>query len=974
VLCGKSVDSKTKFFGSTAYWRNPEALVQWLSLLRSVSKTDGPLLEWTSEMMRSDPKNRPRAETLVTQITTGQRGSVCYIGSCCHEDSASDNTSWEGSNAGDDVFGTADSMTRLTAFSTTSDRTSQTHSSLTLTPTSFSKLPEKLVNTKRNAMPPRKVVNTFHRSDHSGTISPREHAGTPSIPRSPEATNFVSPTQHDAVFLRATHSTSGQSQNLPDLGHIHEKVALDEAIDAAPGYAKQLEEAFRQSHAKFEQILTQLRSQDLGWRNYLIPLIDSNIKDPKGYNLMHVASHVDDESLARDVVELALQRKPEMISELNIFRHSVLHFAAIADRAPLAKFMIQKGADPNLSNLRGQTALHIAVINQSKNLVKDLVHYMSEAMVCAKDDFGQTALHFACVGDMSIEIVLDLLNSGARSDIMDRRGQSPIDLSMNTHRPDLTDLLLAQSNREATHFDPPPPYQTATPSLADSEIYCADCDCEVCLLIKAVSQISADESVVKICHCQYHLDLLCRDTLSHFLTIRDTFNACECRCCIFGRQRVVDSPPCDIPEGYDFGEAEFLDLRSFEQDFEDAPLPPYLGDEHYDYEIYEELCNKEGGLSQQDISNTVLNTLANAGFRNKNSYRNAPEKVLKWVITNHDVVPFAWKMVEILLDCGARVDTTDKSGCTALHVAARFNDVPLAQILIDRGARIDVPRQALLAQKAFWTPLRYALWFNSTLVFRQLLRAGANPNDQSVYNRRTLLHEAVIDYRYTGSHIPMLLAHDTWTEVQDEDFNTAFSLAVMHGHKFAALTLAYAGANIEAAGKGGAKPLSTALKNGDLAMIYTLLELGADIHARCNEMPCALFYAISSGHVEIARRLLEESSATADLHRADQVGRGVVHILANAPIDSILDGLDLLVQYGANLEWEDHSGSTALHEAAREGSAVMVNGLLEHGAAYNPQNRQGKTPLDLAQAKKHRECVELLGGNMKRKKRWFSRG
>jgi ankyrin repeat protein len=805
-------------------------------------------------------------------------------------------------------------------------------------------------------------------------MSSKGHAGPPSISRYAEAAEALSPIEHDSGLSRATHSTGSRSRSRPDPDPVHEKVALDEAIDAAPGHVDQFEEAFQQSHEHFKRLLMQLRSQDLGWRNCLYPLINSNIQDRKGFNIIHVASYIDEESLARDLVELALQRRPEMISELNLFRHSVLHFAVTADRASLAKFLIQKGADSNIMNLRGQTALHIAVINRSIHLVKELVHHMSEAMVCAKDDFGQTALHLACIDEKPIEIVLDLLTSGARSDILDRRGQTPIDLSMNTHRSDLTNLLLGQSNRDATQPDPPPPYQITTSNSADSDLYCADCDCEVCLLIKAVSQIGADESIVNICHCYYHLSLLCGDTLSNSTTVRATFNACECRGCVLGRQRIADSPPCDIPEGYDFGDAEFLDPRSFQQDLEDTPLPLYLGDEHYDDLIYEELCNKGASLSQQDISNTVLNTLADAGFRNKNSYRNASEKVLKWVIANCSNLSFAWKMVEILLDCGARIDTTDKSGCTALHVAARFNDVTLAQTLIDRGARVDVPRQALLAKKAFYTPLRYALWFNSPLVLRQLLKAGANPNDQSVYKSRTLLHEAVFDYRYAGCHIPMLLAHDAWTEVQDEDSNTPLKLAVVYSHKFAAITLSEAGANIEAMGKGGAKPLSTALKNGDSEMIYTLLELGADIHARCNEMPCALFSAVSSGYVGIVRTLLEESSTAADLHRTDPIGRGVLHVLANSPIDSIMESLNLLIQYGANVELEDHSGSTPLHEAAREGSAVLVNGLLEYGASYNAQNRQGKTPLDLAQAKKHRECVEFLGGDLKKKKRWFSRG
>jgi hypothetical protein len=105
VLCGKSVASKTKFFRTTGsgeiyYWRNLEALGPWLSVLYSISEIDALLLEWTREMMRPGPNDRPTVETLVTQVSKVQGGSIHYIGSCCYEDPASDNTSWEGLIAG----------------------------------------------------------------------------------------------------------------------------------------------------------------------------------------------------------------------------------------------------------------------------------------------------------------------------------------------------------------------------------------------------------------------------------------------------------------------------------------------------------------------------------------------------------------------------------------------------------------------------------------------------------------------------------------------------------------------------------------------------------------------------------------------------------------------------------------------------------------------------------------------------------
>lgn len=54
------------------------------------------------------------------------------------------------------------------------------------------------------------------------------------------------------------------------------------------------------------------------------------------------------------------------------------------------------------------------------------------------------------------------------------------------------------------------------------------------------------------------------------------------------------------------------------------------------------------------------------------------------------------------------------------------------------------------------------------------------------------------------------------------------------------------------------------------------------------------------------------------------------------------------------------NGSTALHEAAREGHEDAVRMLLDHGAAVNAQSKSGTTPLSLAAQRGHIDVVQLL--------------
>ena len=103
------------------------------------------------------------------------------------------------------------------------------------------------------------------------------------------------------------------------------------------------------------------------------------------------------------------------------------------------------------------------------------------------------------------------------------------------------------------------------------------------------------------------------------------------------------------------------------------------------------------------------------------------------------------------------------------------------------------------------------------------------------------------------------------------------------------------------------------------------------------------------------------------MNRTDTQGRTCLHILANATATDIFDLLDLLIDNGADVGIEDKTGSTPLHEAAKAGSSVMVSSLLHYRADEHVQNHAGKTPLDLAKAKRHKEVVEILGGTLKKK-------
>lgn len=402
----------------------------------------------------------------------------------------------------------------------------------------------------------------------------------------------------------------------------------------------------------------------------------------------------------------------------------------------------------------------------------------------------------------------------------------------------------------------------------------------------------------------------------------------------------------------------------------DQPLIEYPGHEYYDMLIKEELARLSYDPFPGSRYNAAIDTLSNAGFKGNNSYRMNPEKALTWVTANYSTLQQVDEIVKILLDNRAQVNTTDKSGCTCLHIAARNGDIRLAKLLIERGADLNFARKSAMAAKAYFTPVRYALYYRQDLLLHLLLRAGANINEQEVYGRATLLHEIVGQYSILADHLPLLLAHGANPNLLDEKGNNSLHVAASKGHLYAVEALLNSGADIHSVSKPGATALTLAIEAGHTAVVSILVAKGANVHVKCsNGSPCALFLAVQKGHGAIVTLLLE-SPAVEDIKRTDRMRRTVLHVLADSTIEGILDTMGPLIDAGADINAEDCTGSTPLHEAARVGSTILASELVMRGATVHAQDRQGKTPLDIAIQKKHREVVELLGGKLKKKAFW----
>lgn len=118
----------------------------------------------------------------------------------------------------------------------------------------------------------------------------------------------------------------------------------------------------------------------------------------------------------------------------------------------------------------------------------------------------------------------------------------------------------------------------------------------------------------------------------------------------------------------------------------------------------------------------------------------------------------------------------------------------------------------------------------------------------------------------------------------------------------------------------------------------------------------ALHFAAFFNRPQIARDLIRHG---ADVAAVAQNPMKVMplHSAAAAPSREIVS---LLLQSGAPASARQHGGWTALHQAAQIADLEMVRDLLGHGADISARTDDGKLPADMAEAKGHKEVVELL--------------
>ncbi|XP_014238153.1 serine/threonine-protein phosphatase 6 regulatory ankyrin repeat subunit C-like [Trichogramma pretiosum] len=684
---------------------------------------------------------------------------------------------------------------------------------------------------------------------------------------------------------------------------------------------------------------------------------DLTLANNAGQTALHLFSQkLHDDELTRlyqNVVED--NDRPIPVNAKDKLGNAPLHLTLTHGHRYLSRMLLKRGADPELANAEGQTALHVICKRQPNRddddgLADMLFRICAELgkplRVDAQDHRGNGPLHLA-LEHGNERLVPLLLDRGANPNLANEAGETPLHL-IGRGSANFVNLFFELSKWKHWVVEENP-----RDERGNTPFHLALCygkrKAAVLLLRRGSSPYLANGEGLTplhlICANGYDVD----DLLKVFLRICDELAT------------KTNQPMCIDPRDREGNTPLHLALKYNGDVWDAKKLIQLLLDRGADPSA----ANNDGSTPLHFICRT---------------YR------------HNDLLEIFLVMVDEknrLLD----IDARDEWGDTPLNLALRCGNTTEAKLLLSRGAdptvvdsRGSTPLHSIcgsdydrsdvvelmfeVCQRTYnrtlevntrdgegKVALNLALERGNASIAELLLRKGADPS----LGPTTALHAICRERRYLDllGALDRSIVRLVRADPRDESGNAPLHLAVLDANDVAAEWLLRNGADPNLVNRAGDAPLHVICRQeqchaGGLARMFFRVcrQVGRDVLLDVGDErgDAPLHLALRHENEEVAELLLKRG---ADSSRPDSEGSYPLHSICKRIHGEGLRKLLLYIDRAVPVDVRDKDGNTPLHLAVFHEKTTMVELLLRQGADPSIVDAEGRTALHIASTREH---------------------
>nr|XP_033785571.1 serine/threonine-protein phosphatase 6 regulatory ankyrin repeat subunit A-like [Geotrypetes seraphini] len=706
--------------------------------------------------------------------------------------------------------------------------------------------------------------------------------------------------------------------------------------------------------------------------------VDARTKD--NYTALHIAAQYCKPLVAQTLLGFGAQVQLKGGKA----RETALHIAArIHEGEKVAEMLLKSGADVNLEQENGETALHIAARHGNLKMITALIEEGGELIGQSK--VGESPLHIAvrhCHLPVVEEILRYLVNEKSRLEAtacvnqQNKEGETPLHLAAAITKT-MTHLEEEDSQIIRILMEYDANISIATKQMCETPLhYCARVG-NADALLEVLRHISSNRM-------QQAINNRAKNGWSPLLVAAERGHTEIVKILLQNHARIDvfdEQGKAALHLAAENGRDQIVDVLLWHKAFVNAKTKLGLTPLH---------------LSAQNGFNRLVRRLVETHLASIEAVSLAKQTPLHLAALNGQL-----DVCNSLLILKADADATDIQGQTPLHLAAENDHSDVVKLFLKHK-----PELVTSANVEGFTCAHIAATKGSVAVIKEFLKFNkasvTNPRNKT--NDSTPLHLAA-----SGGHaevVKILLEAGASASDENGEGMTAIHLAAKNGHinvleslknnvsfriassktGFTALHVAAHFSQVdfireiltgmpatmcseppksssetqhnkEHTSESGYTPLHLAAQSGHENLVRLLLNYpGVQVDMSTNlQGSTPLHLAAHNGHTVVIGLLLSKS--TSQLHLKDKRGQTCLHLAAaNGHIETIRT----LLGHGAEINVTDKNGRSPLHFAAQFGVLDTVRFLIECGASPTLECKEGRMPIQYAAGENHQEVMSFL--------------